>query len=491
MVNAIQSQASVLFYKIRDYTILDYQQAYRSGDLKVADVIRLFQSRIEVLDPSLHAIISVNPEAQSVAEQQDAKIKEGIPVGPLFGIPILIKDNIETIELPTTVGSLALADNWTERDANVVARLRSADAIILGKTNLSEWAYFRSTAGSSGWSAIGGQARNPHNTDMSPGGSSSGSGIAVAALLCVAAVGTETVGSIVSPASANGAVGLKPNVGLVSQQGIVPISHTLDTAGPMTRNVTDAAILLQNMAVEKDTRNFSKCLDSGALQGKRLGLMPFSTGFDGAVDAVFDAARNRLTEAGAEIVEKLNFGVYDGIQQDFLEFSLYEFKHGLNSYLNGLPNRLNTLTLSALIKFNEIHSDKEMPYFKQEIFLQAEAKGSMSEDEYVDAVARAGPGARGCIDRMMQEHDLDAIFGPTMGPAWPIDLTKGDPPGGGGVLTGLAALSGYPHVTVPMGKINDLPVGLSLLGREHSEADLLGLAYAFEQVANYKNLWSE
>jgi amidase len=320
---------------------------------------------------------------------------------------------------------------------------------------------------------------------MSPGGSSSGSGIGVAALLCVAALGTETLGSIVSPASANGVVGFKPNVGLVSQLGIVPISHTLDTAGPITRNVIDAAILMQSMATDKQAMDFGKYIDSDALQGKRLGIMPFSTGFDEAVDAVFDAAKTRLIEAGAEIVENLNFSIYDGIQKDFLEFSLYEFKHGLNSYLGSLPNNLNTMTLSSLIEFNEAHSEEEMPYFKQETFLKAEAKGSLSDEEYVEAIARVGPGARGCIDKMMQEHDLDALIGSTMGPAWPIDLVNGDPSGGGGVLTGLAALSGYPHVTVPMGKIDGLPLGLSLVGTGNSDAELLGLAYAFEQVAEY------
>jgi amidase len=486
MTNPIQMQASVVAEKIRDYSIPDFHLAYQSGELKVADVTRFFLRRIEELNPSLHAVISVNPDAQKVAEQQDAKMKDGDPLGPLFGIPVLIKDNIETIELPTTAGSLALGNNWTGRDAEVVSLLRSAGAIILGKTNLSEWAYFRSDAASSGWSAVGGQARNPHNTDMSPGGSSSGSGIAVAAMLCVAAIGTETLGSIVSPASANGAVGLKPNIGLVSQQGIVPISHTLDTAGPITRNVIDAAILLQTMATEKQTMDFGKYLDSGALQGKRLGLMPFSTGFDEAVDAVFDAAKTRLIKAGARIIENLNFSIYDGIQKDFLEFSLYEFKHGLNSYLGSLPNNLNSMTLSSLIEFNEMHSEDEMPYFKQETFLKAEAKGPLSEVEYVNALARVGPGAReGCIDKMMQEHGLDALIGPTMGPAWPIDLVNGDPPDGGGVLTGLAALSGYPHVTVPMGKINGLPLGLSFLGHGNADAELLGLAYAFEQVTEY------
>ena len=488
MTEANHPQASVLAEKIRDNSILDLQQSYRSGELKVAEVTRLFLNRIEELNPSLHAVISVNPDALRVAAQQDTRIKNGDSMGPLFGIAILVKDNIETIELPTTAGSLALSNNHTKRDAAVVGRLRAADAIILGKTNLSEWAYFRSDKASSGWSAIGGQARNPHNLEMSPAGSSSGSAIAVAAMLAVAAVGTETLGSIVSPASANGTTGVKPTAGLLDQQGIVPISHTLDTAGPITRNVIDAAILLEAMASDDGSRKFSGHIDSGALQGTRLGLLPYSTGFDEGADAVFEKAKSKLIEAGAEIVGKLNFSVYSGIQKDFLEFSLYEFKHGLNNYLGSLPSDLNTMTLASLIEFNKAHADEEMQYFNQEIFLKAEAKGSMAEDEYTEAVSRAGPGARGCIDNMMVEHELDAIIAPTMGPAWPIDLVKGDKTGRGDILTGIAALSGYPHVTIPMGKTNGLPLGLSFLGAGNSEAKLLGLAYAFEQVADYVGL---
>ncbi len=475
-------------------SIAELQSAMNRGEISAESLTRYLLDQIEVHNEELRAVIRINPEALDVARALDVERASGNIRGPLQGIPILIKDNIETREMPTTAGSLALKDNYTGRDATVVARLRAAGAIILGKTNLSEWANFRSERSSSGWSAIGGQTRNPHDKSRSPCGSSSGSGSAVAAGLVVAALGTETDGSVVCPATVNGVVGIKPTVGLVSRTGIVPISHTQDTAGPMTRNVSDAALLLSIMAGSDPTDaatqtdhtepepGYSSALDEKALQGKRLGVLRSSAGFHEGVDAVLEEAIKTLKQSGAIIVDDLKLEPYEKFFDDSYEVLLFEFKHNLNTYLAGLPNELNTLTLEKLIQFNNEHSDDEMPYFQQEIFEKSQSKESLTEEKYTSALSRIRKAARtDGLDKLLREHQLDALIAPTGGAAWTIDLINGDHGAGG--FSSYPAVAGYPHVTVPAGKVHDLPIGLSFTGPAFSEAELIGMAFAFEQAA--------
>ena len=480
---------------ITEGSILELQAAMSRGPLSAQALTRYCLEQIEMRNAELNAVISVNPAALEMARRLDAERNAGKVRGPLHGIPILIKDNMETRELPTTAGSLALKDNHTGRDAMVVARLREAGAIILGKANLSEWANFRSVRSSSGWSAMGGQTRNPHDPTRSPSGSSSGSGAAVAAGLAVAALGTETIGSVVSPASVNGVVGIKPSVGLVSRTGIVPISHTLDTAGPMARNVADAAVLLSVMAgldpadgtTEAGTayfdRDFVPAVEGNRLQGGRIGIVRSSTGLHEGVDALLEQAIADLKRGGAIIVDDLRLEPYDEFRRDTLEVLLYEFKHNLNAYLAHLPNELNTLNLAGLIRFNEEHAFEEMPYFRQELFEQSQSKGPLTEEAYRNALVRIRRATREeGIDRLLRTHELDALIAPTFDPAWTIDPINGDHYTGGG-FAAYPAVAGYPHVTVPMGKANGLPVGLSFAGPAFSERKLIALAVGYEQIA--------
>ncbi len=474
-------------------SILELQAAMNRRELSAQALARYCLEQIETRNAELKAVIAVNPAALQVAENLDAERNAGKVRGPLHGIPILIKDNMETRELPTTMGSLALKDNHTGRDATVVARLREAGAIILGKANLSEWANFRSERSSSGWSALGGQTRNPHDPTRSPSGSSSGSGAAVAAGLAVAALGTETNGSVVSPASVNGVVGIKPTVGLVSRRGIVPISHTLDTAGPMARSVADAAVLLSviagfdpvDVATEAGRAHFDQdyvpAVDGNRLQGSRIGVVRSSTGFHEGVDALLEQAIADLKRGGATIVDDLRLEPYDGFRQDTLDALLYEFKPNLNAYLAGLPNELNTLTLEGLIQFNEENAAEEMPYFRQELFEKSQAKGPLSEKAYTNALARIRRATREeGIDELVESHELDALIAPTSGPAWTIDRVNGDHFTGG--FATYPAVSGYPHLTVPMGMVHGLPVGLSFTGPAFSERMLIALAFAYERI---------
>jgi amidase len=475
-------------------SIQELQAAMDAGRLSAELLTVHFLEQIAARNAELNAVISVNPEAPVAARALDAERARGELRGALHGIPILIKDNIETRELPTTAGSLALADNHTGRDAPVVARLREAGAVILGKTNLSEWANFRSERSSSGWSAVGGQGRNPHDTSRSPCGSSSGSGIAVAAGLAVAALGTETDGSVTCPASVNGIVGIKPTLGLVSRTGIVPISHTQDTAGPMTRNVADAAILLAVMAgpdpldaATQHGRTAFELDDVGAangrgLQGRRIGVLRSAEGYHEGVEALLRRAMAALRAGGASIVDDLAFAPYDGFDDDSYDVLLYEFKHDLDAYLAGLPNALNDLTLEALIRFNEQHAAAEMAYFQQEVFVKAQAKGPLTEEAYTGALARVGRATRqDGIDRLLREHRLDALIVPTCDPAWTIDLINGDNWGVDGFST-YPAVAGYPHLTLPMGEVHGLPVGLSFTGAAFSEGALIDMASALERA---------
>ena len=443
--------------------------------------------RIEQLNPLLHAVIAVDPTAMQQARAIDASPAKGL----LEGQPVLIKDNIETAgPLPTTAGSLALANNVTGRDAPLVARLRAAGAVIVGKANLSEWANIRSTKSISGWSATGGQTRNPYAVDRNPCGSSSGSGVAVAAGMVRMAIGTETDGSVTCPAAINGIVGMKPTVGLVSRTHIIPISSSQDTAGPMAATVRETALLLSAIAgsdpADRATReaddrkkNYAAGLDANSLSGKRIGVMRFATGF--GTDTAFETALAKLRQRGATLVDIKEFDDKD-IGGNEYQVLLYEFKAGLNDYLRSTPAPIPVRSLADVIAFNQRHQAQEMPLFGQEIFLEAEKKKGLDDPAYKKArqTSFRAAGANG-IDRLLKQHDVVALVGPTMPAAWPIDAVHGDQISGGGAGS-LAAVSGYPHLTVPMGMVKGLPVGLSFLGPKWSEALLLSLGYAFEQA---------
>ena len=468
-----------------------------SGEDTARSLTEAYLERIETLDregPALRALLEPNPDALEIADELDRERRGGRVRGPLHGIPVLLKDNIETADgMETTAGSLALLGARPTRDAFVTARLREAGAVIVGKANLSEWANFRSTASSSGWSARGGQARNPYALDRTPCGSSSGSGTAVAANLCAIAVGTETDGSIVCPASASSIVGIKPTLGLVSRAGIVPLSHSQDTAGPMARTVADAAILLGAMAgvdggdpataksrghSEEDYRRF---LDPHGLMGARIGIVREKLfGYSEESDRIAEAAIEALRDAGAVLVDPVTLphaGEYDDSEFEVL---LYDFKADVNAYLAGRPGS-PVRTLAELIRFNEERRDEEMPFFGQEIFSQAEEKGPLTDAAYREALEKNHRLSRAeGIDHVMDEHRLDALFAPTTSPPWTIDLVNGDH-GLGGASTP-AAVAGYPHVTVPGGYAFGLPVGVSFFGRAWSEPVLIRLAYAFEQA---------
>jgi len=463
-------------------------RAQTSAEAETAAAI----ARIEKLNPQLNAVIAIDPEALAHARAMD---RMRMARGPLFGLPILIKDNIETKgPLPTTAGSLALKDNVTGRDAPLVARLRAAGAVILGKTNLSEWANIRSSSSISGWSAVGGQTRNPHALDRNACGSSSGSGASVAAGIVAAAIGTETDGSITCPASINGIVGLKPTVGLVSRTHIVPISHSQDTAGPMTKDVRTAARVLAAMAgsdpadaatkgADAHVADYEAALDAGALTGRRIGVLRFATGWSGQVDALFEQALAVLKAQGATLIDITDFEDRARIGREEFTVLLTELKADLNAYLATTPPAVKTRTLSDLIAFNKAHADAEMALFGQETFEKAEATKGLDDPDYTAARAlsyqMAGPGG---IGRMLAAHDAVALVFPTDPPAWKIDAVNGDQISGGGAGT-LAAVAGYPHLTVPMGAVKRLPVGLSFVGPPWSEARLLALGYAYEQAA--------
>jgi len=487
-----KARTSVPALVLEEATLDDLQAGLAAGRWTSADLVRRYQARIRALDqagPKLNSVIELNPEAMAIAKALDAERKAGKPRGPLHGLPVLIKDNLDTADrMKTTAGSLALADAPAPReDAFVVKRLREAGAVILGKTNLSEWANLRSTRSSSGWSGRGGQTRNPYALDRSPSGSSSGSGAAVAASLCAAAVGTETDGSVVSPANANGLVGLKPTVGLLSRSGIIPISHTQDTAGPMTRTVRDAALLLGAMAGtdskdaatrEADARrepDYTRFLTKDGLKGARLGVVKNLLGIHAQVDAVILPALEALKAQGATLVEvELKSAAYDDAEFEVL---LYEFKADLNAYLGGRGGAVRDL--AALMAFDETHRDEEMPFFGQELLAQAQAKGPLTDAAYLKALETCGQARRDILG-LLDKHQLQALVAPTGGPAWLIDHLNGD--SSGLSFSSPAAVAGCPHVTVPAGFAAGLPVGLSFVGAPWQEGPLLKLAHAFEQA---------
>ena len=484
-------------FELEECSVADLQAGMRSGRWSAASITEQYLARIEAIDrsgPHLGSILEINPDALAIAGRLDAERARGRVRGPLHGIPVVLTDNIDTADrMQTSAGSLALAGAPAPADAGLVVRLRAAGALILAKTNMSEWANFRSERSSSGWSARGGQTRNPYALDRNPCGSSSGSGVAPSANLCTLAVGTETDGSVVCPSNACGLVGIKPSIGLVSRAGIVPISHSQDTAGPMARSVEDAALLLGAM-VGEDPRDpsstaassrghpdYTRFLDRGALEGARIGVWrdPFES--HERVDAVLEEALAAMRSGGAELVDPVSLDTIKDVREPEYEVLLYEFKHDIAAYLatRGAPTKLRTL--ADLIRFNDEHAAREMPYFQQEIFLKAEQKGPLTDPAYREARAAClEKTRRDGIDRVVGAHRLDAIVAPTGGPAWTTDLINGDRYLGGS--SSAAAVSGYANVTVPAGSVFGLPLGVSFIGPAFSEARLIALAYAFEQA---------
>ena len=492
LIFATGAQAAFPF---AEATIDDLQARMQAGTLAARELTAAYLERIAQIDqsgPTLKSVIEVNPDALAIATALDAERKAGQVRGPLHGIPVLIKDNIATADkMETTAGSLALVGSKPPHDAEIVTRLRAAGAVILGKTNLSEWANIRSTTSTSGWSGRGGQTRNPYALNRNTSGSSSGSGAAVAANLCVVAVGSETDGSIVSPSSVCGIVGVKPTVGLWSRTGIIPISASQDTAGPMTRTVRDAAILLSALAGvdEKDSAtkaipagqsfDFAVALKPGALKGARLGVLHGPFGMHPRMETVLAAQVTALKAAGAVIVDLGDFPNLGQVYEPELEVLLYELKDGLNAYLATLGPGAPVKTLTDVIAFNETHRAKEMPFFGQELFVRAEAKGPLSDPAYITARALCLKLMRTeGIDALLAREKLDALVSLTSGPGWLIDPVNGDAYTGGSSTP--AAVAGYPSVTVPAAQVFGLPVGISFVGPAWSESRLLALAADFE-----------
>ena len=489
---ATGSSAQAASYDVVEKDIATLQADMAAGRIDAAGLVAAYEERIRSVDAQLHSVIALNPDAMTQAQALDAERKAGHVRGPLHGIPILVKDNIETLDpMPTTAGSLALANNVTHRDAPVVARLRAAGAIILGKTNLSEWANIRSTHSISGWSAIGGWTRNPYVLDRSTCGSSAGSGAAVAASLAAAALGTETNGSLVCPGSFNGIVSLKPTVGLVSRTHIVPISHSQDTAGPMTRSVADTALLLAVMAGsdpedpvtrEADSRRVNyAALGSPSLQGKRLGvIVPVPDQITPSVAALLAHAFAILRAHGAAVIPINDFVRPPGASDEETLVLKYELKHDMAAYLQSLPGA-GPRTLGDLIAFDDT-TPRETVLFDQDYFEMSNAMGELTDPAYVQAHDDLVTSTRGLLDRTFAQYHLDALIRATNDPSFRVDVVHTDNDGPSASF--LPATSGYPHLTVPMGYINGLPVGLSFMGPAWSEAELLGLGAAFEHAAN-------
>lgn len=483
-------------FSLAEITVDELSRRMQSGRESAVTIARKYLARIAAIDKStVNAVIELNPDALRTAAALDQERKSKGPRGALHGIPVLIKDNIDTADrMSTTAGSLALEGSAPLQDAFIVTRLRAAGAVILGKTNLSEWANYRSTHSVSGWSGRGGQTRNPYALDRNPCGSSSGSGAALSANLCALAIGSETDGSIVCPSSMNGVVGIKPTLGLLSRSGIIPISHSQDTAGPMARTVRDAAILLSALtgmdgrdpATQASSghvqADYTRFLDENSLKGARLGVARKFMGNNQKVDQLMESLFAELRKAGAEIVDPADLPSADRDVSDAESTVLsYEFKADLNNYLSGLGSRARVRSLQDVMAFNEKNRDREMPWFGQELFEKAQARGPLTDQAYVDALAKSKRLTREeGIDAVMESKKLDALIAPTAGPPWLIDWVNGDSDTGG--CSTPAAVAGYPHVTVPGGFVEGLPIGVSFFGRAWSEPRLLGLAYAFEQI---------
>jgi amidase len=472
-------------FDLEELSISDLQARMLSGKESARSITEKYLRRIDALDrqgPALRSVIELNPDALEIADALDAERRSGRIRGKLHGIPILLKDNIGTADrMTTTAGSLALEGSVPTKDSFVAARLREAGAVLLGKANMSEWANFRSLESTSGWSARGGLCRNPYVLDRNPCGSSSGSAVAVAANLCAASFGTETDGSIVCPSNANGVAGIKPTVGLISGSGIVPIAHSQDTAGPIGRSVGDAAILLGALT----GMDYSGALEANGLKGARIGVARNFFGFDSRVDELMEIAVHALIGAGAEIIDNTNIRTVELFRASELKVLLYEFKAGINAYLQSLGPSAPVKSLRDLIEFNEKNSEREMPYFGQDLFIQAESKGPLTEGDYIAALEANRRLSRFLgIDLVMDTYRLDAICAPTGAPAWLTDLEHGDHVEGSSAAP--AAVAGYPNISVPMGFAGALPVGISFFGRERSESVLIRIAYAYEQATLHR-----
>ena len=485
--------APVAAVDVVELSVANAQSGMSSGQFTSAQLVEAYLARIAAVDdsgPTLNAVISLNPNAASDAIALDAERAAGKLRGPLHGIPVLIKDNIDIAGMPTTAGSLAMAANVPKQDAFLVQRLRAAGAVILGKTNLSEWANFRSTHSTSGWSSAGGQTRNPYVLDRNPCGSSSGTGAAIAASFATVGVGTETDGSILCPSAVNGLVGLKPTVGVISRSGIVPISRSQDTAGPMARTVADAAALMTALAgvdpsdpeaasfEGRTVADYAVGLDAASLQGKRIGVLRQAMGYHTELDARTEEALQAISKAGAVLID-VELPTWGQWRQDELTVLLYEFKDGLNDYL--AKGSAPVGSLEALIAWNKKNADRAMPYFAQELFDQAQAKGPLTDDAYLKAraAARRLAGEDGLL-KLLREQRLHALIAPTTGPSWPTDLVLGDHFTGAGY--GAAAVAGTPSITIPAGEVRGLPVGVCLMGAANSEQELLALGAAVERA---------
>ena len=488
-------------FELDERTVAELQSDMAIGKYSAHSLARKYLDRIDDIDkrgPAINSVIELNPDALSIATDLDKERKAKGPRGPLHGIPVLIKDNIGTHDrMTTTAGSLALGGSIPLQDSFVARRLREAGAVILGKTNLSEWANFRSSHSTSGWSGRGGQTKDPYVLDRNPCGSSSGTGAAVAANLATIGVGTETDGSVVCPSNANSLVGIKPTLGLISRAGIVPIAHSQDTAGPMCRTVGDAAILLSALAgidahddatkasLGKSFSDYTKFLDLNGLRGARLGVQRKSFGFNDATDKLLNDCINIIKKRGATVIDPADVPTQGKFDDSELEVLLYEFKADLNSYLASLGPRAPVKSLKEIIDFNEQHRDREMPYFGQDLFAKAQAKGPLTDKAYRDALLKNHRmSRREGIDFVMDKNKLDALIAPTGGPAWATDWINGDHFTGG--YSTASAVAGYPHVTVPAGYVFGLPVGISFFGRAWSEPTLIKLAYAFEQATKVR-----
>lgn len=487
--------------ELDEATVAELTDRIKSGKYTIRSITEKYISRIKSIDkdgPAINSVIELNPDALKIAEELDKELKEKGPRSPLHGIPILIKDNIDTADrMQTTAGSLALVGSKPRKDSFVVKQLRSAGALILGKTNLSEWANIRSSHSTSGWSGRGGLTKNPYALDRNTSGSSSGSGAAAAANLCTVAIGTETDGSVVSPSSINGIVGIKPTVGLVSRSGIIPISHSQDTAGSMARTVRDASILLGVMAgvdpedkatTDKNRKSYSdytRFLDPDGLKGARIGVVRKYFGFLPQVDAVMESSLDIIKKKGAVIVDPVDIEAIGKLDENELTVLLYELKADMKAYLDRRGPDSPVHSLKDIIEFNKETSAEEMPYFKQELFLKAQEKGPLTDKEYLDALkTNHNLSRKEGIDAVMDKYNLDALVSPTDSPAWMTDMVDGDHFLGGS--SQLAAVAGYPHITVPAGFVFGLPIGISFFGRAWSESVLLKIAYGFEQATKVR-----
>jgi len=486
-------------FVLEEMTIDQLQKGYKNGNFTISEIVKCYLDKIEDIDkkgPALNAIIQVNPDAMEIAKQLEDELKLGKSRGALHGVPIILKDNIGTKDgMFTTAGSRALIGSKPLQDSQVATKLRAAGAIILAKANLSEWANFRANISSSGWSGHGGQTKNPYRLDRNPCGSSSGSGVAVSANMCMLAIGTETNGSIVCPSNNNGVVGIKPTVGLVGRSGIIPISFTQDTAGPMARTVRDAAICLgaltgiderdskTNESTGKALTDYTTFLKKDGLKGKKIGLWTGCMGFHFKVDKMVREAVEVMKAQGAEVIEIEKISE-ENIGKEAFNVLLYEFKDGLNKYFDSLGADVPIKSLEALIEFNK-KDDNELRYFDQNILEKAQALGDLNTPEYKTSLHKMLKACReNGIDKVMNENGLDAIVAPTGAPAWKTDLTIGD--NYIGSSSSPAARSGYPNITVPMGFINELPVGISIFGRAWTEGVLLEVAYAYEQATKHR-----